>query len=74
MFLRSYLGIYMMAVRPRSTAHPTTQNQPAVVGQATHWSVAPLPILTALGMLVLLSVPTSPSGKWYSSTNTLGLY
>lgn len=59
MFLRSHVGIYVMAVRHRSTAHPTIQIQPAVAGQATHWSSVPLPILTTLGMSLLLCHPFS---------------
>lgn len=72
MFLHSYLGMYVMAVRHRSTAHATIQNQLAVVGQATHWPLAPSPILATWGMCLLLSVPTSPSGKWYSPQTLLG--
>lgn len=72
MFLHSYLGMYVMAVRLRSTAHPTIQNQLAVVGQATHWPLAPSPILATWGMSLLLSVPISPSGKWYSPQTVLG--
>lgn len=72
MFLHSYFGMYVMAVRHRSTAHPTIQNQLAGVRQETHWPLSPSSPLATRGMSLLLSAPASPSGKWYSPQTLLG--